>query len=56
MVRRPEDFEIDPVVVLIPDTPKMTMDEWLAALRTDGPTELSVSAAELVAEARAEGE
>ena len=56
MARRPEDFEIDPVVVLIPDAPTITMDEWLAALRTDGPVDLPVSAAELVAEARAEAE
>ncbi len=51
-------FEIDPAVVLIPETepPKMTMDEWLASLKEDGPTEPSVTGAELLAQVRSETE
>lgn len=34
----------------------MTMDEWLALLKTRDPVDLGVSAAELLAEVRAEEE
>jgi hypothetical protein len=56
MARRIEDLELDPAVVVIPDKYEITMDEWLASLRGDEPTRLTVPAADLVAEARAEAE
>lgn len=50
-------FEVDPVVVLIDDAePTMTLEEWFALLDLDEPVELSVSAAQLLAEAREAGE
>ena len=53
MPRRAADIENDPVIVVIPDGADGRLDDWLASLRRDGPpTELPVSAAELVAEAR----
>jgi hypothetical protein len=53
MPRRVSDIENDPAIVIIPDGADGNLDEWLASLRTDGPpTDLGVSAAELVAEAR----
>ena len=48
--------ELDPAVVVIPETYSTTMDEWLASLRREEPTSLIVPSAELVAEARAEAE
>jgi hypothetical protein len=55
--RRSADIENDPVVVVIPDGGDGLLDDWLASLRQDGPpTELAVSGAELVAEARREYE
>ena len=57
MPRRATDIENDPVIVVIPDGADGHLDDWLASLRRDGPpTELPVSAAELVAEARREYE
>ena len=56
MARRTEDVELDPAIVLIPDAYTMTMDEWFASLRRDGPARVTMSGAELVAEARAENE
>jgi hypothetical protein len=59
MARRPEDFEIDPVVVEIldgRDTSPAAMDAWLANLRSDAPVTLPVSASELVREIREHGE
>ncbi len=55
MASRAESF--DPVVVLIEDEePTMTFDGWLARLAEREPVDLSTSAAELLAEARAAGE
>lgn len=55
--RRSADIENDPVIVVIPDGSDGGLDDWIASLRRDGPpTELPVSAAELVAEARREYE
>lgn len=56
MPRRDEQVELDPVVVLIPDEPGQSMDEWLASLTRDEPIELAVSAADLVREVRSEHE
>lgn len=56
MARRSEDIESDPAVVLIGDDGEQSVDEWLASLRRLEPIELTVSAADLVAEARAEQE
>jgi hypothetical protein len=51
------DFELDPAVVPIPDDTTGSVDDWLASLRSDGPpVELTISAAELVAQARHETE
>lgn len=53
MPRRIDDLERDPAIVVIPDGADGNLDDWLASLRRDGPpTELPVSAAELVADAR----
>lgn len=55
MVRRAEEH--DPAVVLINDEePSMTFEEWLALIADDEPVDLGISAAELLAEARAAGE
>jgi len=57
MARRVLDFELDPVVVPIPDDSDLGIVEWLASLRLgEDPIELLVPAAELVAEARGESE
>lgn len=49
-----ELHEIDPVVVPIVEEFEITMDEWLAGLRGDEPLTLSISTAQLLADARAE--
>ena len=51
-----ELHETDPVVVPIAEAFEMSMDEWLADLRDGEPLILSVSTAELLADARAESE
>ena len=51
-----ELHEIDPAVVPIAEEFEMSMDEWLADLRDGEPLILSVSTAELLADARAESE
>ena len=59
MARRPEDFEIDAVVVPIDDgrdTSPAAMDAWLASLNDDSPVSTTVPAAELVREIRDLGE
>ena len=57
MPRHAADIENDPAIVVIPDGADGNLDDWLASLRHDGPpTELGLSAAELVAEARREYE
>lgn len=59
MARRPDDFEIDPVVIPIDDgrdTSSAAMDAWLASLREDGPVSMTISAAEMVREIREPGE
>lgn len=47
--------ELDPVIVLIPEDFVVTMDDWLAGLRRE-PVVLPMSTAEMLAEARTEGE
>ena len=55
--RRPVNaLDQDPAVVPIVDDSDGFIDEWLRSLMRDEPIELSVSGAELVAEARAEQE
>ena len=54
MARHVNELESEPTVVLIPDHYSLTMDEWLASIRTADPINLTVSGAELVAEARNE--
>lgn len=56
MARRPKDLRPDESVVLIGEAPTGDMDAWFASLIRNEPTELPVTAAELVAEARAESE
>ena len=56
MSRPVELHEIDPVVVPIAEEFEMSMDEWLASLRDVGSTILSLSTAQLLADARAESE
>lgn len=56
MARLANNIELDPVVVPIPDDRDLSMDDWLASLIHDEPVELSISGADLVAEARAEQE
>ena len=56
MASRIEDVELDPAIVVIPDAYTVTIDEWLASLRRSEPAQMTVSGAELVAEARAENE
>ncbi len=58
MAKRVEDFENDPVLTPIGGVPAAdAFDKWLAGLeRGDQPTVLSVPAAQLVAEGRAEAE
>lgn len=58
MAKRAEDFENDPVLTPIGDVPAVdAFDTWLAGLeRGVEPTVLSVPAAQLVAEGRAEAE
>ncbi len=51
---RAKDLRDSPSVVLIGDPPSGDMDTWFAGLVRDKPTELSVTAADLVAEARSE--
>ena len=56
MARRIKELEPEPTVVLIPDRYTITMDDWLASLRSAEPISLAASGAELVAEARSENE
>ena len=59
MVRRTEDFEIDPVIVPIEDgtdTSRAAVQAWLASLHRDETVELTVSVAEIVREIREHGE
>ncbi len=57
MARPAIDFDLDPVVVPIPDDNGRSVDEWLESLRRDEePIELQVSGADLVADARRESE
>lgn len=56
MARRAEDFELDPVVVPIPDDGEGSVDEWLASLLHDEPIELPIPAAQLLADVRANQE
>lgn len=57
MARRAEDFSNDPALVLIKDDePSMTVDEWLAMLDEDEPTDVDVSAAEILRDIREHGE
>ena len=51
-----ELHEIDPVVVPIAEEFEISMDEWLADLRDGEPLILSLSTAQLLADARAESE
>jgi hypothetical protein len=47
----------DPVIVLIEDDgPTLTLEEWLALVDEDEPTETDVGAAELIREFRERGE
>ena len=55
-VSLPRDYELDPAVVLIPDTYEGSMDEWLASLRRDGPPLDLPPAADVLAEVRGESE
>ncbi len=57
MAKRAEDFKNDPMIVPIGDPPAGSFEDWLAGLeRGEEPTVLSVPAAQLVAEGRAEAE
>ena len=59
MVRRTEDFEIDPVIVPIEDgtdTSPAAVQAWLASLHRDETVELTVSVADIVREIREHGE
>jgi hypothetical protein len=53
---RAENF--DPIVVPIEDRegPTMTLHEWYERVRSSGPVDLGVSAAEILREARSAGE
>lgn len=53
---RPKELRESGAVVLVEDPPDGDMDAWLASLVHNDPTELHVTAAELVAEARSESE
>jgi hypothetical protein len=47
----------DPVVILIEDEePTMTVEEWLALLENDPPTDVDAGAAEIIREFREHGE
>lgn len=53
----PSPLELDSAVLLIADDYRGSMDDWLEAVRDDGPPrDLPVTGAELVAEARSESE
>jgi hypothetical protein len=55
MVKSAEDPAMDPVIrVIEDDRPRLSLGEWLERLRGDEPVDLGISAAELLAEARAE--
>lgn len=56
MAGAPKNLEDRPTVLLVAPPPAGDMDEWFASLVHDEPTDLPVSAAELVAEGRAEAE
>ena len=56
MARPVNALDPDPAVVPIVDDSDGSMDDWLRALVRDEPSELSVTGADLVAEARAEQE
>lgn len=56
MARPVKALDPDPAVVPIADDSDGSIDDWLRSLMRDEPIELSVTGAELVAEARAEQE
>jgi hypothetical protein len=56
MAREPRDLEGDETVVLVDPVPDGDMDVWFASLMRNEPTELPLTAADLVAGARAEAE
>ncbi len=56
MARPVRTLNPDPAVVPIDDDSDGSIDDWLTSLRRDEPIELSVTGADLVAEARAEQE
>lgn len=56
MARRHRELPESGAVALVADPPDGNMDDWLASLVHNDPTELPLTAAELVAEARCESE
>ena len=55
VVKSAEVPATDPVIrVIEDDRPRVSLGEWLERLRGDEPVDLGISAAELLAEARAE--
>jgi len=56
MARPVKALDPDPAVVPIVDDSDGSLDDWLRSLVRDEPLELSVTGADLVAEARAEQE
>lgn len=56
MARAPKDLEDHPSVVLVDTPPVGDMDEWFASIVHHEPTDPPVTAADLVAEGRAEAE
>ncbi len=56
MARPVKVLDPDPAVVPIADDSDGSIDDWLTSLMRDEPIELSVTGADLVAEARAEQE
>ena len=56
MAGAPKNLEDRPTVLLVAPPPAGDMDEWFASLVHNEPTDLPVTAAELVAEGRAEAE
>lgn len=56
MSKPAEVRELDRVIVPIPEEFAGTMDDWFAGLRGDEPVVPPMSTAEMLAEARTEGE